>query len=129
MMYPKPEPKEKKQFGFSYWNDIRSKSFKKRVAANKDKTDKLDKWYHAIHEKFNYECQETGNYLTYSKKHAHHILPKKDYPYFMFDLDNGILVSWSVHHILDWGSEKQKKELKIYPFIEKRKKELLAKLP
>ncbi len=101
---------------------------KKQVSINKERHDKLDKFYKYIHEKFKYTCQETGKILTYSNKHAAHILPKSKYDYFEFDERNAILVSWSTHSIIDKGSPQQRKELKIWKHIQSVRKTLLEEV-
>lgn len=87
--------------------------------------DLMEKWYKALHEVNNYKSLETGNTLTYDKKQAAHLLPKSRYEYFKTDLENGVLLEWRFHHILDFGSATQRKALKCWDEIEKRRKKLL----
>lgn len=101
------------------------KTAKKQVSINQERTDKREKFYQAIHKKFNGICQETGKQLTYSNKHCAHILPKSKYDYFEFDLRNGILVSWNIHAIIDRGSPEQRKQLKVWKRIQDIRSKLL----
>lgn len=101
---------------------------KKQVSINKEHNDFLEKFYKFIHEKYNYTCQETGKKLIYDKKHAAHILPKSKYDYFETDPRNGILLSWSIHGIIDKGSASQRKELKVWNTIQKTRKTLLEEV-
>lgn len=86
---------------------------------------KLEKFYQAVHKKFNGICQETHKQLSYSNKHAAHILPKSKYDYFEFDLRNGILLSWSIHSVVDKGSPEQRKQLKVWKRIQDTRRKLL----
>ncbi len=86
---------------------------------------KLEKFYQAIHKKFNGICQETEKQLTYSNKHCAHLLPKSKYDYFEFDLRNAILVSWNIHSIIDKGSPEQRKQLKVWKRIQDIRSKLL----
>lgn len=95
---------------------------------NKEKHDKLDKFYQHIHEKFNYTCQETGKKLEYSNKHVLHLLPKSKYPYFALDTRNAILASWSTHSIVDKGGKDQRTSLKIWKSIQNTRKKLLEEV-
>lgn len=90
--------------------------------------EKLEKFYNFIHVKFGGICQETGKTLSYSNKQCAHILPKSKYDYFEFDVRNAILVSWSVHHIIDKGSAEQRKALKVWQRIQDTRKKLLEEV-
>ena len=130
---PKPEPKKKhcskcnnpifsKGLCLSHWKSMYAA---KKLKEIKPKTELLEKWYLALHEKHKYTSAETGNTLAYDKKQACHLLPKSKYEYFKTDLENGMLLEWRFHHILDFGSAAQRKALKCWDEIVKKRKKLL----
>lgn len=111
------------------WNEKRSKSLQKSLEKKKPQKDLLELWFKAIHKKYSGICQESGVTLCYDKKHCCHLLPKKDgaggYSYFKNYLNNGILLAWKYHSILDSGTAKQRLELKCWSTIRKMRTKLL----
>ena len=99
-----------------------------KVKVQTEHAAQLEKFYQYIHKKFNGICQETGKQLSYSNKHAAHILPKSKYDYFELDPRNGILLSWSIHSIVDKGSPEQRKSLKVWQRIQDTRKKLLEEV-
>lgn len=88
----------------------------------------LDKFYKFIYDKYEGFCQETGRKLSFNKKCVMHLLPKSKYPYFRLDIRNGYLVAWDIHSIVDKGSEKQRKALKIWKYISDTREKLLSEV-
>lgn len=114
------------------FNDKRNKSLQKSLEKKKESGDsaKLEKWYMDIHKKYNFKCFETGKELSFNKSHSHHCLPKRKssggVPYYQFDIRNGILLSTSIHHQIEYGTQSQKDKLKCYPEILKIQISLLT---
>lgn len=53
-------------------------------------------WRNLIYKRDNYICQMC--YIKNRKLHAHHILPNRDYPEFIFNIDNGITLCPKCHY-------------------------------
>ena len=101
---------------------------KKQIAEKKKEgsvSDKLDKWYKFIYDKYEGYCQETGRKLDFNKRYCAHLLPKAKYPYFKLDPRNGLLLNWQTHSILDHGSPNQRKALKVWNQISETRRKLL----
>jgi len=54
------------------------------------------KWRTAILERDNCICQMCGE--TEEELHAHHILPRRDYPQYEFEISNGITLCADCHY-------------------------------
>lgn len=124
---PKSTPKPKKEFGFAYWNgkrkEYQAKAMKKRNEGGKQ--DLLEKWYRFIWKRDGEFCVETGRKLPFDKKYCAHLLPKSKYPYFKTDPNNGLLLDWHIHDILDKGSAKQRLALKVWGQIRDARTKML----
>jgi hypothetical protein len=59
----------------------------------------LEMWSDIIHKKFNHTCQMCGK--KDGVMNAHHILLKKTYKSYKYDIDNGILLCYHCHHYAD----------------------------
>lgn len=118
-------PKRVKKTAKENWYAMQKRSAEKSKLKNIDKRISLNDWYKAIHSKFNGICQEKGVVLSFSNKHCAHLLPKSLFEEFSLDLENGLLVSWDIHDIIDKGSAKQRLELKCWSLICDRRKKML----
>lgn len=95
----------------------------------KPEAGKLDLWYMKIYSLADGVCAESGRKLKFDKKYCAHLLPKKKgiggFPYFKYDLRNGVLLDWRFHGILDKGSATQRRALKTWEYISLQRKMLL----
>lgn len=121
---PKPQAKEKRSFGFSYWNEVRKKSADKQSMKAKPISDKDELFYKHIWKTKEHFCTECGKELTEFKRwYVHHLLPKARFPYFRHDENNVIIVCYQHHNECESATSYPK--LKIYDWCEKKKKKLL----
>lgn len=125
--YPKPIKKEKVKDPY-YWSNLRSKSLKKKMVANKPNQDKLDLWYRKIYDMAGGVCAESGRKVSFSNMCCAHLLPKSKYGYFKFDLRNGILLSREYHAILDKGTASQRRSLKVWEYVCLQRQLLLSEV-
>lgn len=61
------------------------------------------KWREEVLERDNYICQLCGE--TEGRLHAHHILPKRDYPELIYNVDNGITLCQDCHTAIHFKEE------------------------
>ena len=72
---------------------IKSKKFIER--------EKLKEWKNKVHERDNYKCLVCGNNLKNNLRncHSHHILDKKNFKDFKFDVMNGLTLCYRCHKV------------------------------
>jgi 5-methylcytosine-specific restriction endonuclease McrA len=68
-------------------------------------------WRNAVLKRDNRTCQECGN--TKGRIHAHHILPKRFFPYLMFNVDNGITLCQKCHSDIHFKEDEYANKLVI----------------
>lgn len=125
---PKSLPKEKKKFGYEYWNSLRAKSHKKKQAKMKESgvAEKDKQFYEYCWKVKPHFCEECGKELTeYKRWWIAHLLPKKSYNDFRHDVSNAVILCYTHHGILDHGSASQRMAMKTFPQIQSQRKKLL----
>lgn len=123
---PKPAPKEKKSFGFDYWNNKRTEWAKKSIAKKKDSglADEDEKFFRMAWATLPHYCIECDAEIRkYSRWNIHHILPKSKYPFFRHDIRNVVMLCYQHHGEAESAISYPK--MKIYPHCESIKKMLL----
>jgi hypothetical protein len=65
-----------------------------KASANKIDLSRLHEWARLVKERDGYKCAECNetDFL-----HSHHLLPKKDFPELMYDINNGITLCRICH--------------------------------